>query len=271
MKWQFLQTIQSLREWNRPSRRLLTALVITFCLLPTTARAVGLGDILSLLKIITSTIQNAIGGPLSGIQAISADRNKFHQEVIWSIAGINRARAFVGSTIGRYQSVMWQIHTFRTNSATLTNPSQLESLMRGGQSANINRFQEKYARVYSPVPADTSAKSVQRNLMDVDDALALASLKTTVLSDQATDTMLTMADGMERQSADSAPGSAPIISAGAQLANLQGQACLAKMLAAELRLEAAKLAHENTLLKQSAASTRNLQKQMQQVLSHPQE
>ena len=53
--------------------------------------------------------------------------------------------------------------------------------------------------------------------MDVDDALALASLKTTVLSDQVTDNMLTMADGMERQSADSAPGSAPIISAGAQL------------------------------------------------------
>jgi len=41
------------------------------------------------------------------------------------------------------------------------------------------------------------------------------------------------------------------------------------MLAAELRLEAAKLAQENTLLKQSAASTRSLQNQMQQVLAHP--
>ena len=152
MKWQFSQTIQPLRTWNRPSRRLVAALVIAFCLLPTTAHAVGLGDILSLLKTITSTIQDAIGGALSGIQAISADRDKFHQEVIWPVAGINRARAFVGSTIGRYQSSMWQIHTVRTNSATLTNPSQLESLMRGGQSANINQFQEKYARVYSAVP-----------------------------------------------------------------------------------------------------------------------
>jgi hypothetical protein len=41
------------------------------------------------------------------------------------------------------------------------------------------------------------------------------------------------------------------------------------MLAAELRLEAATLADENTLLKQSATSTRNLQNQMQQVLAHP--
>ena len=40
---------------------------------------------------------------------------------------------------------------------------------------------------------------------------------------------------------------------------------MAKMLAAELRQEAAKLAHQNTLLKQSAAATRNLQNQIQQV------
>ncbi len=44
---------------------------------------------------------------------------------------------------------------------------------------------------------------------------------------------------------------------------------MAKMLAAELRQEAARLAHQNTLLKQSAASTHNLQNQIQQVLSHP--
>jgi hypothetical protein len=105
--------------------------------------------------------------------------------------------------------------------------------------------------------------------MDTNDAFALASLKTTVLSDQTTQNMLTMADGLEQQNANSAPGSAPMIRAGAQIANLEGQAYLAKMLAAELRLEAAKLADENTLLKQSATSTRNLQNQMQQVLAHP--
>ena len=41
------------------------------------------------------------------------------------------------------------------------------------------------------------------------------------------------------------------------------------MLAAELRQEAAKLAHQNALLRQSASATRNLQNQMQQVLKHP--
>ena len=60
-----------------------------------------------------------------------------------------------------------------------------------------------------------------------------------------------------------------MLSTQAQVANLETQAYLAKVLASELRQEAAKLAHQNTLLKQSATSTRNLQNQMQQVLSHP--
>lgn len=269
MKRHVLQTLKCLWDWTKRRRRALAALTIAVCLLPASARAVGLGDILSLFNAITKVIQGPIGGALSQIQATSADRNKFHQNTIWPIAGLNRARSFVNSTLGRYQSVMWQIHTLRTNSATLTNPSQLESLMRAGQVADIDQIQGQYFTVYSPIPAESNAKPLQRNLMDVDDAFALASLKTTVLSDQTTQKMLTLADGIEEQSAGSSPGSAPMIAAGAQIANLEGQAYLAKMLAAELRLEAAKLAHENTLLKQSAASTRSLQNQMQQVLAHP--
>ena len=106
-------------------------------------------------------------------------------------------------------------------------------------------------------------------MIDMDDALAMGSLKTTVLSDQTTQGMLALADQLEQQSAAAAPGSGPMLSVQAQVADLETQAFMAKMLAAELRQEAARLAHQNTLLKQSAAATRNLQNQIQQVLSHP--
>ena len=43
--------------------------------------------------------------------------------------------------------------------------------------------------------------------MDMDDALAMDSLKTTVLSDQTTQGMLALADSLEQQSAIAAPGS----------------------------------------------------------------
>jgi hypothetical protein len=106
-------------------------------------------------------------------------------------------------------------------------------------------------------------------MIDMDDALAMGSLKSTVLSDQTTVGMLALADQLEQQSAAAAPGSGPMLSVQAQVADLETQAYMAKMLAAELRQEAATIAHQNTLLKLSAASTRNLQNQIQQVLSHP--
>ena len=101
------------------------------------------------------------------------------------------------------------------------------------------------------------------------DAAAAGSLKTTVISDQNSAQMLAHADTLEAQAVASAPGSAPLLTAQAQVANLANQAYLAKMLAADLRLEATKLAHDNAIRKKSAASTGILRQQLQQVLTHP--
>jgi hypothetical protein len=119
------------------------------------------------------------------------------------------------------------------------------------------------------VPQANAAGPIQRDLMDIDDALAMDSLKTVIVADQTTQNLLDLADSLEHQSVDAAPGSAPLLTAQARITDLVAQAQLAKMLAAELRQEAAKLAHQNALLKQSAAATRNLQNQMQQVLKRP--
>ncbi|MGH9511340.1 MAG: hypothetical protein ACRD2U_04315 [Terriglobales bacterium] len=258
-------------SFRSSSAKRLAVAVVALCFLPATARAAGVGDILSLFRAITSTIQNAIGGALSGIQALNSTINNFRQQVIWPVAAINQAKAFVNSTMAQYGDLMTQIYVIKNNSATLVNPSQLESAFRGGQAANIDQLPRLFTSVYTPVPSPADARPVHRNMMDMDDALAMGSLKTTVLSDQTTQGMLTLADSLEQQSASAAPGSAPLLTAQAQVANLETQAYLAKVLAAELRQEAAKLAHRNALLKQSAASTRNLQNQMQQVLAHPEE
>jgi len=89
------------------------------------------------------------------------------------------------------------------------------------------------------------------------------------VADQASGRLLTLADTLETQTGNSAPGSAPMLAVQAQIANLENQAYLAKMLAADLRTEATKLAHGNAILKQSAENARNLRLQMQQVVSQP--
>jgi hypothetical protein len=257
---------------DRQSRHkgpLVITIVLLLCLVPGRARAAGLTDILTLLNTITSTIQNAIGSVLSGIQSLNNTVNNFRQQIIWPVNALNQARGFVASTRTQYQGLMNRIETINNNSATLANPAQLEAAFRSTKASTVSGIRPAYTNMYTPVPSVTDAKPIQRNLMDMDDALAVGSLKTTVLSDQTTSGMLGLADSIEQQSATAAPGSAPMLATEAQIASLESQAYLAKVLASELRQEAAKLAHENTLLKQSAANTRTLQNQIQRVLTHP--
>ena len=269
MKKRVLEFLSSVHRRFSLAKRWLLALVIAVFLIPSGARAAGLGDILTLFQTITSTLQGAIGGTLSGIQTLNSNINNFRQQVLWPIAAINQARAFVNSTRAQYGNLMSQIQAVKNNSATLANPLQLESMFRNGQAGTMSQLAGMYTKVYAEVPPPTDARPVHRNMMDMDDALAMGSLKTTVLSDQTTQGMLALADSLEQQSGTAAPGSAPMLSTEAQVANLETQAYLAKMLAAELRQEAGKLAHQNTLLKQSAAAARNLQNQIQKVQTHP--
>lgn len=269
MKQRAIALIQSLRFKANGNKCRLFLFALALLLTPSAARAAGVGDILTLIKTITSTIQGAIGGALGGILTIHNMVNNFRQQIIWPLDQLNQARSFVKSTRSRYGGLMFQIQAIKNNSATLTNPSHLESLLRSGQSGAVDQFQPLYTTVYGDVPSATDARLLQRNVVDMDDALAQGSLKTTVLSDQTTQGMLALADSIDQQSAIAAPGSAPMLATLARISELESQACLAKVLAAELRQEAAKLAHQNSLMKQNAASVRNLMNETQQVLTHP--
>jgi len=250
-------------------KRHLAVLVVAVVLAPTAARAAGVGDILYLLQTITSTLQGPIGGALSEMRKVSAAVNNFRQQIIWPLALINQTRSFVSATRAHYTGLMSQIEGLKNNSATLALPMQLESMFRGAQSGSIGQIPSLYTQVYQPVALAGIAQPGQRNLMDIDDAMAIDSLKTSIVSDQTTQGMLTLADSLEQQAMTAAPGSASMVTAQARVADLVTQAQLAKMLAAQLRQEATKLAHQNATLKHSATTTQNLFNQIQQVLAHP--
>jgi hypothetical protein len=269
MKTKTLELLRNCQHGLSRSRRWLIVAVIALCLIPSNTRADGIGDILSLLHTITSTLQGPIGGALSEMRKVSAAVNNFRQEIIWPLALINQTRAFVSATRARYTGLMSQIEGIKNNSATLALPMQLESVFRNAQSGSLGQIPSIYTQVYQPVALAGIAQPAQRNLMDIDDAMSMDSLKTAIVSDQTTQGMLTLADALEQQAITAAPGSASMVTAQARVADLETQAQLAKMLAAQLRQEATKLAHQNTLLKQRSMATENLQNQIQQVLVHP--
>ena len=250
-----------------PRKRIVAlCLVSLMVLMPITASA-GVADIITLLNTIIGTLQSGIGQVLSGIQSINTTARNFEQQVVWPVTLINQTRAEVSQVRSQFTSLAGQIQSIPTNSATLVNPKQLEALLRSRQSGSLGQISASYTQVYQALPQANQATGTQRNLMDVDDALALGALKTATASDQASQQMLSVADGLEQQAAVSAPGSASILTAQAQAANLQNQAMLQRMLAAELRQEAARLAHANTLRKQSADANRTLRNNLQQILS----
>lgn len=249
-------------------RMLAFCLIATVLLMPVAARA-DVAEIILLLRTITTTLQNSVGQVLSGIQSINTTVRDFEQQVVWPATLINQTKAFVGQVRSQFTSLAGQINSISTSSANLVNPSRLEALLRSRQAGNVGQISASYTQVYQALPQPNQATDAQRNLMDVDDALALGALKTATVSDQASEQMLSVADVLEQQAAVSAPGSASILTAQAQAANLQSQAMLQKMLAAELRQEAVRLAHTNALRKQSSDANRDLRNNMQQILSRP--
>jgi len=100
----------------------------------------------------------------------------------------------------------------------------------------------------------------------VDDALAQDTLKTLKESDDADNITLSVADQLENTASQAAPGSAPFLTATAVAASIRTQALTQKMLAAELRQEAAELAHRNTLRKGRATFTSQVSTSIQNTL-----
>lgn len=245
------------------------AVLLVLLIAPLPILASGVGDIISLLTTITSTLRDGIGKVLGGIQTVKTTQQTIQQKVIWPLDAINQAKSSVLQVRTKFTNLASQIQSIPVQSATLVNPKQLESLLRSGQSSNIQGLQPAFQRLYGMVPAQTDAAIQDRNLADVDDATATGSLKTAIVSDQASQQMLGVADALEQQAGTASPGSAPFLTAQATVVNLQNQAYLQRMLAAELRQEATRLAHDNALLKRSAETSRQMRNTVQQIFNRP--
>ncbi len=247
---------------------LALVLAASLVLVPVTARA-GVADIITFLTTITNTLKDGVGQVLNGIESIHTRIRDFQQRVLWPLTLIDQTKRLIGQMRGQLGGLAGQIHSIETSSATLLNPSQLESLLRSRNAGAINQVQPLFDRLYNGIPGVNDAPEPDRNLMDAGDAVAVGSLKTATVSDQASEQLLKVADGLEQQTPAAAPGSAPLLTVQAQVASLQGQVMLQRMLAAELRQEAIRLAQDNILRKRSAAAVRNLHNQMDQILTRP--
>jgi hypothetical protein len=213
------------------------------------------GQFLSIFDSIFSSIQNDIGSSLSQVNQIMQQTQKLYQTTLAPLAALNQARGFVANSINSFRGQMNQIFNTSFTSAVTPGPQQFESILHSRLSAQIPALQTSFTANYGAVPQVNTASPQDRVMMDVDDALGQENLKTTLIADQGGDAILQTAEQMENQVAVSTPGSNPFLTAQAQVANLRCQAFMQKMLAAELRQEAGRIAHDNVLVKRRTAAT----------------
>lgn len=241
------------RAGGRPRRIVLVAgLTLAACLV-VSASAHALD--FDVFEAIFGSIQNDMGKSLQQINQLSQSVQNLYQTTMWPLAAINQARGFVSNSISGFRGQMTQMFKTPTNSAVSLGPQQFEAILHSRLSSQISSLQTSFATNYGSVPQTKTASPQDRVMMDIDDALSQENLKMTLISDQGEDVVLDTADQMENQVAVSTPGSNPYLTAQAQVANLRCQAYMQKMLAAELRQEAGRLAHDNVLVKRRTVST----------------
>jgi hypothetical protein len=239
--------VRIIRNQSRRSKLVLIGIALTAVLvlapssdsqiLPSPCCAIlsaGLGSI-------ASAITSVIGGGLNTISSVLTSIETFERDIVWPQDLINEARAVVGNVRGLFNQVQ-RVAQIDVSSATLPRPRELEQTLLSADSGVINAVGSQYGAIYSAVPPPTDASPEVRNVMDMTDATAEAAMKRAIEIDAIADLEVQAADQMIQEVQNAAPGSAPILEAGAAAWLVRSNAYTQAALTDLMRLRAIDLA-----------------------------
>ncbi len=237
---------------------LVGAMALTMVAPPARAQ-LGIGAVIAAATAVVNLINNTIGGLLNAVRntigsinGVLTQFDRLWEQVVYPPNLINQARALVSSMIAQYRGLLTALLRVNVASAQLPNPIALETIVRNRSTADYGQLTTAYAQTYRTIPQPTDASPMERDLADIDDAAALANLKTLKASDAMVDQMMNAANLIEDEGVNMAPGSAPYLAGAGMIASVKSQAMMQRMIAAAIRQEAARVAHDNTIRKRNA-------------------
>jgi hypothetical protein len=267
----------SLMLVSADSRRRMVAVLLIGCIAilgvsPPPAQAQGF-CLPCVIQAVLTTISQTLGNWLNLINGVVSDIRKLYEQTIWPLSAINLAKSQIQAIIGQFRGLLQSIMSINPHTATLPNPVALENIIRNRATGDLNSVPQLYVGTFRPVPQAGAIAPPDRDMTDMDDALAQDNLMLLKVADQAQDLELQAADQIESLVGNSsinisAPGSSSLITAAAVTAEIKSQAVMQKMLAAMLRQEAGRVAHDNAMRKRNAALAGQLQTNMTNVLQH---
>jgi hypothetical protein len=242
--------------------------VIFVTLVVTPPQAQAQGGIIQAIQAVLKVLNTLILPVVNSIHGTRSANSTFYQTTVWPVQSISQANAQVLQMMGQYGNLMSRILGINLRSATLPAPQSMETLLRDHQVNNFAGLRQSFNSTYRTIPTTTDASQADRDMADFDDALTLDSLKTLKASDSATDLELQAANSLESAAGQAAAGSTPFLTATATTSSIRSQALTQKMLAAELRQEAARIAHQNGLRKRGAMFTTQLRGTIMNLSKH---
>lgn len=222
--------------------------------------------ILAGLQKVSSMLTSYVAKPLSQIQSVEQEEQKYQEEVIAPLQAINSARSLVtslSSTLRSMQSLM----NVRYTSATLQGTQQLEQLMVSANPNNIAGFANSYQQVYGVLPLSTAAPQTVRTSIDMTDAQAQDAMKKAIELDALAEREMEVAQSLNQQIQTAAPGTAPILEAEGSAWVLQGNAYSQSALAELLRVRSAALSNSSSALKGKTSQAQQLNQNLQGVMA----
>jgi hypothetical protein len=218
-----------------------------------------IGAVVAAVISVLNTINNVIRGLFSiannVLSQINAGMQAFRNlmdTVVYPQALIAQARGMVSSMIARFRGLLSSIFNIGVASAQLPAPSALEGVIRNRSVGDFGALSQAYVQTYGPLPSAANASPMERDLIDMDDAAAQAQLKTLKAADAVSDQTIAASMLLEDEGQQVAPGTADYLVAAGIIASVQNQAVMQKMIAAQMRQEAARLAHQNMIRKRNA-------------------
>ncbi len=227
------------------------------------------------IQTVLTTINGTLGNWLNRIIQTASSVRSLYEQTIWSVNAISQAKARIRAIVSQFGGAITAIFLINPHNATLPNPVALETIIRDRTTGDMNMVPPMYVNTFRPVPLAGLMAPADRNMTDMDDAMAQDNLMTLKEADQAQDLELQAANEVESLAGNgsvnvSAPGTASLITASAVTAEIKSQAVMQKMLAAMIRQEAARVAHDNALRKRNSAIAARIQTNMLNMLQRQQ-
>lgn len=217
------------------------------------------------LQSISGLLKSVVAKPLAEIQTVEQQAAIFEQQVVYPATAISNARNLVSQVQGDVRQLVLTSR-IPLNSATLPAPRQLEQLLLSHNPQSTAQVSQSYSALYGAVMAATDAAQPVRDMVDATDAEAQAALKRAILLDAEADIELAVADKINEQIQNAAPGSAPILEAQAAAWNVRANAYTQSAMAELMRVRSIDLANSSATIKLSATSNSILRNTTDHVL-----